>query len=103
MSVMRRPVAMEKAANAMPASRMLPPTFSVKAEYIGTSIDSAKVVRKLIFRSSRASRETKVSMEGQSHELAPLLYAMRAPGTMLECDAGAALALAGAALARGGR
>jgi hypothetical protein len=41
---------------------MLPPTFSVKAEYIGTSIDSAKVVRKLIFRRRRASRETKVSM-----------------------------------------
>ena len=51
-------VAIENTAKAMPASRMLPPTFSVKAEYIGTSMDSAKVVRKLIFRSTRASRET---------------------------------------------
>src|SRR5450432_79108 len=58
MSEMTAPVAMENMAKAMPASRMLPPTFSVKAVYIGTSMDSAKVVRKLIFRSSRASRET---------------------------------------------
>jgi hypothetical protein len=60
---MKIPVAMEKVAKAIPASRMLPPTFSVKAAYIGTSIDSAKVVRKLMLMSSRRRRERILSIE----------------------------------------
>ena len=79
MSVMTMPVAIENTAKAMPASRMLPPTFSVKAEYIGTSIDSAKVVRKLIFRSSRASRETNVSIIEAKPRGARELYAVAGP------------------------
>jgi hypothetical protein len=54
---------MEKQAKAMPASRMLPPTLSVKTAYIGTSIDSAKVVRRLITTSSRRCREKELGIE----------------------------------------
>jgi hypothetical protein len=54
---MKSPVAIEKTAKAMPASRMLPPTLSVKAAYIGTNIDSAKVVRRLIMTSRRHRRD----------------------------------------------
>src|SRR5258706_11738511 len=76
MSVITMPVAIENTAKAMPASRMLPPTFSVKAEYIGTSMDSAKVVRKLIFRSSRASRETDFNIVEAKPRRARELYAV---------------------------
>jgi hypothetical protein len=61
--MMNTPVAMEKVAKAIPASRMLPPTFSVKAAYIGTSIDSAKVVRKLMLSSRRRRREKYFSID----------------------------------------
>src|SRR5882672_335824 len=63
MSPTTTPVAMENTAKAMPASRMLPPTFSAKAAYIGTSIDSAKAVRKLILSSRRACLDRELSME----------------------------------------
>src|SRR5260221_11022117 len=80
MSVITMPVAIENTAKAMPASRMLPPTFSVKAEYIGTSMDSAKVVRKLIFRSSRASRETDFNIIEAKPRRARELYAVPGRG-----------------------
>ena len=60
------PVAIENTANAMPASRMLPPTFSAKAAYIGTSIASAKVTMKLILSSRRARGDRDENM-GRAH------------------------------------